>query len=306
MPFPRAAPARRGAGGRGSSAPRGVGAARQARTRSQARPRGEPPRSRSRAAQPLDTDLFPDPCAAGSRWVGPVVDDDVGSIPARDLDRRQERVSRVVPDLEACGPASDDEVAVVFLQRAPERVPARDVESEEESDRVVSKRRGQRPVGPAPVVELRDTDPGPAEGARERCGAGRDDDHGAPRWSHRHRGDHRRRGRLSAQDRKPLPRIPGRRRVPEGVRFAAAAWALARPRSYTRWAAYTESPMKPPRILAVASAIDLDFRYGCTPAWWQLWKGMYEAGADLVVTPYRGRPVESPWWRTAPNPTYTG
>ncbi len=31
---------------------------------------------------------------------------------------------------------------------------------------------------------------------------------------------------------------------------------------------------------------------------------MYEAGCDLVVTPYRGRPVESPWWRTAPNPTY--
>ena len=32
------------------------------------------------------------------------------------------------------------------------------------------------------------------------------------------------------------------------------------------------------RILAVASAVDLDFRYGCTPAWWQLWKGLYEAG----------------------------
>jgi glycosyltransferase involved in cell wall biosynthesis len=62
--------------------------------------------------------------------------------------------------------------------------------------------------------------------------------------------------------------------------------------------------MKPPKILAVASAIDLDFRYGCTPAWWQLWKGMYEAGVDLLVTPYRGRPVESPWWRIAPNPTY--
>jgi hypothetical protein len=62
--------------------------------------------------------------------------------------------------------------------------------------------------------------------------------------------------------------------------------------------------MKPPKILAVASAVDLDFRYGCTPAWWQLWKGMYEAGADVLVTPYRGRPVESPWWRTAPNPTY--
>jgi spore maturation protein CgeB len=62
--------------------------------------------------------------------------------------------------------------------------------------------------------------------------------------------------------------------------------------------------MRAPKILAVASAIDLDFRYGCTPAWWQLWKGLYEEGVDLVVTPYRGRPVESPWWRTAPNPTF--
>jgi spore maturation protein CgeB len=58
------------------------------------------------------------------------------------------------------------------------------------------------------------------------------------------------------------------------------------------------------KILAFASAIDLDFRYGCTPAWWQLWKGLYEIGVDLIVTPYRGRPVESPWWRTAPNPLY--
>jgi hypothetical protein len=62
--------------------------------------------------------------------------------------------------------------------------------------------------------------------------------------------------------------------------------------------------MRSPRILAVASAVDLDFRYGCTPAWWQLWKGLNEEGVDLVVTPYRGRPVESPWWRTAPNPAY--
>ena len=61
--------------------------------------------------------------------------------------------------------------------------------------------------------------------------------------------------------------------------------------------------MKPPKILAVASAVDLGFRYGCTPAWWQLWKGLYEVGVDLIVTPYRGKPVESPWWRTAPNPT---
>src|ERR1044071_7279506 len=62
--------------------------------------------------------------------------------------------------------------------------------------------------------------------------------------------------------------------------------------------------MRSPRILAVASAVDLDFRYGCPPAWGQLWKGLDETGVDLVVTPYRGRPVESPWWRVAPNPTY--
>src|SRR6266566_10015659 len=62
--------------------------------------------------------------------------------------------------------------------------------------------------------------------------------------------------------------------------------------------------MKAPKIIAVASAVDLDFRYGCTPAWWQLWKGMHQAGIDLVVTPYRGRPVESPWWRVAENPTF--
>ncbi len=62
--------------------------------------------------------------------------------------------------------------------------------------------------------------------------------------------------------------------------------------------------MKTPKILAVASAADLDFRYGCTPAWWQLWKGMADAGIDLIVTPYRGHAIESPWWRTAPNPLY--
>ena len=62
--------------------------------------------------------------------------------------------------------------------------------------------------------------------------------------------------------------------------------------------------MKPPKILVVASAIDLDFKYGCTPAWWQLWKGMHDTGVDLIVTPYRGRPIEAPWWRTEPNPCY--
>jgi Glycosyl transferases group 1 len=62
--------------------------------------------------------------------------------------------------------------------------------------------------------------------------------------------------------------------------------------------------VRAPKILAVVSAIDLDFRYGCTPAWWQIWKGLYEAGVDLILTPYRGRAIEAPWWRTEPNPCY--
>jgi hypothetical protein len=59
-----------------------------------------------------------------------------------------------------------------------------------------------------------------------------------------------------------------------------------------------------PTILAVASAVDLRFRYGCTPVWWQLWKALALLGVDVLVTPYRGRPVESPWWRVADNPCY--
>src|SRR5919197_3140089 len=60
--------------------------------------------------------------------------------------------------------------------------------------------------------------------------------------------------------------------------------------------------VRTPKILAVVSAVDLSFRYGCTPAWWQIWKGMYEAGVALVLTPYRGPAIVSPWWRTEPNP----
>jgi len=62
--------------------------------------------------------------------------------------------------------------------------------------------------------------------------------------------------------------------------------------------------VRAPKILAVVSAIDLDHHYGCTPAWWQLWKGLYEAGVDLILTPYRGRAIESPWWRVEPNRCY--
>src|SRR5436190_12947387 len=60
--------------------------------------------------------------------------------------------------------------------------------------------------------------------------------------------------------------------------------------------------IRTPKILALVSAVDLSFRYGCTPAWWKIWKGMYEAGVDLILTPYRGPAIAAPWWRTEPNP----
>jgi Glycosyl transferases group 1 len=62
--------------------------------------------------------------------------------------------------------------------------------------------------------------------------------------------------------------------------------------------------MRGPKLLCVASAVDLDFRYGCTPAWWQLWQALHDEGVELVVTAYRGRSIETPWWRVAPNPAY--
>src|SRR5919106_4358727 len=62
--------------------------------------------------------------------------------------------------------------------------------------------------------------------------------------------------------------------------------------------------MNAPKILAVVSATDMAIPYGGTPANWQLWKGMYEAGVDLILTPYRGRAIESPWWRTYSNTCY--
>ncbi len=56
------------------------------------------------------------------------------------------------------------------------------------------------------------------------------------------------------------------------------------------------------KILAITSALDLRLSFGATGAWWQLFKGLYEIGIDIVATPYAGEAVESPWWRSYPNP----
>jgi hypothetical protein len=48
-----------------------------------------------------------------------------------------------------------------------------------------------------------------------------------------------------------------------------------------------------PKIVAVASAGDLDFRYGCTPTWWQLWKRLHDVDVDPIIATYRRKAIES-------------
>ncbi len=56
------------------------------------------------------------------------------------------------------------------------------------------------------------------------------------------------------------------------------------------------------KLLVVASSLDLQQPFSSTPSWWQLLKGLYENGVDLVVTTYQGPAIETLWWRAVPNP----
>ncbi|MEL7235950.1 MAG: hypothetical protein AAGK74_15700, partial [Chloroflexota bacterium] len=56
------------------------------------------------------------------------------------------------------------------------------------------------------------------------------------------------------------------------------------------------------KILFVVSSLDLTQPFSATPAWWQLMKGLYEIGVDVIATPYQGPAIETLWWRAEPNP----
>ncbi len=56
------------------------------------------------------------------------------------------------------------------------------------------------------------------------------------------------------------------------------------------------------KLLLVVSSLDLRQPYSATPAWWQLMKGLAEAGAEIIATPYQGAPQDSLWWRAEANP----
>ncbi len=56
------------------------------------------------------------------------------------------------------------------------------------------------------------------------------------------------------------------------------------------------------KLLIVVSSLDLTQPFSATPAWWQLMKGLYEIGVEVIATPYQGPAIESLWWRAEPNP----
>jgi spore maturation protein CgeB len=57
------------------------------------------------------------------------------------------------------------------------------------------------------------------------------------------------------------------------------------------------------KILMLISSIDLSEPLGGTICWWQLFKNLSALGVDVIVVPFIGRHVESPWWRCYKNPT---
>jgi hypothetical protein len=59
------------------------------------------------------------------------------------------------------------------------------------------------------------------------------------------------------------------------------------------------------KLLVVASSLDLQQPFSSTPSWWQLLKGLYENGVELVVTTYQGPAIETLWWQAVPNPVQT-
>jgi hypothetical protein len=66
-----------------------------------------------------------------------------------------------------------------------------------------------------------------------------------------------------------------------------------------------ESEATDMKLLFVVSSLDLTQHFSATPAWWQLMKGLYEIGVEVIAAPYQGPAIESLWWRAAPNAAKT-
>jgi spore maturation protein CgeB len=58
------------------------------------------------------------------------------------------------------------------------------------------------------------------------------------------------------------------------------------------------------KLLIICSTLELSKPYGATPSLWQLFKGFYEEGHELLVVPYHGQSINTIWWRSFQNPNY--
>ena len=58
------------------------------------------------------------------------------------------------------------------------------------------------------------------------------------------------------------------------------------------------------KLLIICSTLELSKPYGATPSLWQLFKGFYEEGHELIVIPYHGHGIDTIWWRSFQNPNY--
>ncbi len=56
------------------------------------------------------------------------------------------------------------------------------------------------------------------------------------------------------------------------------------------------------KLLVLLSSLDLSQPFSATPAWWQLLKGLYELGVEVIAAPYQGAAIDSLWWRAEKNP----
>jgi glycosyltransferase involved in cell wall biosynthesis len=56
------------------------------------------------------------------------------------------------------------------------------------------------------------------------------------------------------------------------------------------------------KLFILVSSLDLTQPFSATPAWWQLFKGLYEENIEVLAAPYQGPAIESLWWRAVPNP----
>lgn len=59
------------------------------------------------------------------------------------------------------------------------------------------------------------------------------------------------------------------------------------------------------KILAIPFTVDLSYRHGIAPSWWQLFKALNEVGTEVIVTPYAGRCIETLWWKSYENPCWS-